>query len=111
MESCCILRRQLAEAFATAARLHAEAVVLLTRNSIDPRDYIHLVDLALKAQERAEAAGIAFEEHIRIHKCVWEIRTPRDRGVPLQETLVPDASKVSDTSEFKLPRHSRRHAG
>jgi hypothetical protein len=63
--SCRETVRQLAEQFAIAARLYGDAVVELTRdwgNSSSPkRDYDGLRSAAVEAQERAEAAGMAFE--------------------------------------------------
>ena len=46
-------RRQLAEKFAVAARLYAEA-------------------------RRSEAAGRAFGEHVEAHRCGWQILSPSD---------------------------------
>jgi hypothetical protein len=34
MDTCCTIRREMAEHFATAARLYAEAVVLFTRKPL-----------------------------------------------------------------------------
>ena len=70
MDTCCELRRQLAEKFATAARLYAETVVLLTRYATNPeQDYNRLLAATEKAKNRSEAAAVAFKEHVALHKC------------------------------------------
>jgi len=70
MDTCCELRRQLAEKFATAARLYAETVVLLTRYPSNPeQDYNRLLAATEKAKNRSEAAAVAFEEHVASHQC------------------------------------------
>jgi hypothetical protein len=62
-------RRQLSEEFATAARLYAEAVVSLTSDSgASAHDYYRLRDNVQKAKQRADSAGIAFEEHVDLYK-------------------------------------------
>jgi hypothetical protein len=61
-------RMQLAAQFATAARLYAEAVVLLTANSMkSPHDYNRLIQAVQQAQQRAESAMLAFQEHVDLH--------------------------------------------
>src|SRR5262245_25575770 len=69
---CCERRRQLSEQFATAARLYAEAVVLLTLNHsrMSQNDYERLREAAEEARQHSEAMGIAFEEHVEWHQCV-----------------------------------------
>ena len=70
MDTCCELRRQLAEKFATAARLYADTVVLFTRYPTNSQhDYNRLLAATEKAQERAQAAAVAFEEHVASHQC------------------------------------------
>jgi hypothetical protein len=62
----------MAAEFATAARLYAEAVVAFTRTDLAPMSqYRHdqLLKAAHEARLRSEKAGIAFEEHIRMHRC------------------------------------------
>jgi hypothetical protein len=59
--------RQSAEEFAIAARLYGDAVVELTRDwgassSSSRHDYDGLRNAVVKAQERADAAGMAFEQ-------------------------------------------------
>jgi hypothetical protein len=62
---CCESRRRLAEQFSIAARLYAESVALLTRSGqILPEEYDRLRKGAEEAQRRAEAIGLAFEEHV-----------------------------------------------
>jgi hypothetical protein len=66
----CSIRQRLAQEFATAARLYAEAVVLVTSLGPIPNDkYSRLLDAARAAQERAEIAQITFEEHVDSHRC------------------------------------------
>jgi hypothetical protein len=61
MDTCCELQRQLAEKFATAARLYAEAVVVLTRHPTKSEpDYNRLLKATGKAQNRSEAAAVAW---------------------------------------------------
>jgi len=69
--SCCEIRRQLAEQFAINARLFAEAVVILTRDPavMVPGEYERLCAAAAQAQTRAESAGSRFREHIVSHGC------------------------------------------
>ena len=71
MGACCTLSRELADQFATAARLWAEAVVTLTAAAprISRADYYQLRSDAAKAQMLAETARIAFEEHVNEHGC------------------------------------------
>jgi len=61
--------RLLSEQFATAARLHSEAVALLTANAPNrPRhEYIRLRDAAEEARRRSESARVAFERHVDSH--------------------------------------------
>jgi len=66
LESCCRTRRELANQFAIAARLYAEAVVMLTSAS-PQQNYSHLRDKAHEAQRRAETIRVAFEEHVDSH--------------------------------------------
>ena len=68
---CCETRRQLAEQFAITARLYNESVVVLTRSAgrMSPQEWDSLRKGAEQAQQRAEAAGLAFEEHVDWHRC------------------------------------------
>jgi hypothetical protein len=68
---CCEIRRQLAEQFATAARLYAEAVVLCTHEPLwmASGEHKRLRLSARRAQERAESARCAYEEHLDSHGC------------------------------------------
>jgi hypothetical protein len=68
LQSCCRARSELANQFAIAARLYAEAVVMLTRLSQE-RDFSRIRQSAAAAQRRCEDARVAFEEHIDSHHC------------------------------------------
>ncbi|MFL6351560.1 MAG: hypothetical protein ACJ74Z_06895 [Bryobacteraceae bacterium] len=60
--------QQLAEQFATAARLYAEAVVLLTTDPVkSTHDYTQLFNAVDEAQRRVESTGLAFREHVYLH--------------------------------------------
>jgi hypothetical protein len=79
MEPCCEIRLKLAEEFATAARLYGECVVYLA-SSISNGDYARLFKRTQDARDRADAAFVAFEEHVDLHRCYDSgtgIRTPR----------------------------------
>ena len=69
MKTCCKVRAGLAEEFCTAARLYAESVVLLAVSGITEREYIRLRRLAKEARSRADAACVAYEEHVELHRC------------------------------------------
>ena len=62
----CHVRRKLADEYATAARLFAEAVVLETRGTVDIE---RLRAVTRQALERTEAARVSFEEHVTWHGC------------------------------------------
>ena len=80
MGRCCEVRRRLAEEYATAARVYAEAVVMLTRNQANSHiDYSRLREAAEKARERSEATRVAFEEHIDLHQCGTAQKVPGGR--------------------------------
>jgi hypothetical protein len=65
----CELQRTLAQEFALATRLYAEAVVALTelRGSATNSQELHLN--CQTARRRAEEARVAFEDHLRNHQC------------------------------------------
>lgn len=66
----CEIRRLLAEQFAIAARVYAEAVVdFAMREEMTNLDYERLRKAAADARLRAYAAGLAFEQHIASHHC------------------------------------------
>ena len=65
---CCEIRRKLAEEFATAARLYGERVVSLVSITSN-NEYVRMSKIAHEAQDRSEAAFIAFEEHLKSHRC------------------------------------------
>jgi 3-deoxy-D-arabino-heptulosonate 7-phosphate (DAHP) synthase class II len=60
--------RHLAEQFAIAARLYAESVAQLTRDALTSspsgEEYARLAGATSEALRTAEAAGVAFEEHV-----------------------------------------------
>ena len=63
---CCHVKHKLAGEYATFARLFAEAVLLLTTGTVDIE---RLRSATRQAQRRAEAAGVAFEDHVDFHGC------------------------------------------
>ena len=67
----CATRRQLADEFAIAARLYAEAVVLLTRESgtMARTEYARLREAVDEARQQADSMGMAFDEHVESHQC------------------------------------------
>jgi hypothetical protein len=66
---CCAIRRDLSNEFAICARLYAEAVVTLTSGVTSGSNFEKLRVAARRAQERAEIARVAFEEHVAGHGC------------------------------------------
>ena len=70
MDECCENIRHSAQEFARSARLYAEVVAELTcdSGSISTENYLRLRKAVLDAQHRAERAGIAFEEHLELHR-------------------------------------------
>jgi hypothetical protein len=67
----CSIRQQLAQEFATAARLYAEAVVLVTSLGAMPNHkYTRLRNTVREAHARAEIARVRFEEHVESHRCL-----------------------------------------
>ena len=68
----CFMRRNLGEQFATAARLYAEAVVVLTCDpaTISRDEYDRLREATKQAQQRSEATERAFEQHVDSHDCL-----------------------------------------
>jgi len=71
IKSRCQIRAELAGSYATAARLYAEAVANSTQ-VLDEKKYQDLCMEAREAKQRAEAAGLRFEEHVASHKCHGE---------------------------------------
>ena len=68
--SCCDTQLRLAEAFATNARLYAEAVVNLTGiRDLSEERFDKLRTAVKAAQERAERARVAYEEYLDGHRC------------------------------------------
>lgn len=66
----CSLRRELAEAFANAARQYSEAAVRLVTLGSSEVNYARLSTLALEAQKRSEEAFALYVEHVDSHRCV-----------------------------------------
>jgi hypothetical protein len=65
---CCRLMQDLAQEFATAARLYAEAVVILATQATSRGDFERLRLEAKDAQERLEEARMLFEAHVISHR-------------------------------------------
>jgi hypothetical protein len=67
----CSTRQQLAMQLATAARLYAEAVALLTSRAgiISQEEYDGLSDNAQQRRGHTELARIEFEAHVESHRC------------------------------------------
>jgi len=59
----------LGEQFALAARLYAEAVVVLTRTGPAIADFEESCGAAEQARHLCDAAGAAFRDHITTHSC------------------------------------------
>jgi hypothetical protein len=74
----CEIRDGLAQDFATAARLYAEAVVVLTISSAttSANQYDRLCQAVEEARRHSEAIGIVFQEHVNLHQCVANIPLP-----------------------------------
>jgi hypothetical protein len=68
--TCCKTAKELAEQFAIAARLYAEAVALFTshKGTLSHAEYNRLVRTVEGAQQRSEAIGVAYEEHMALHR-------------------------------------------
>jgi hypothetical protein len=62
----CPVRFQLADEYATSARLYAEAVVLAASGTVGIES---LRAITRPAYERSEVARVAFEEHVASHGC------------------------------------------
>ena len=72
---CCATRREMAEAFAVAARVYDETVVVLTTcssRSISKEKYEAMRREVRKMYQRAEEAMVMFEEHVASHQCFEE---------------------------------------
>lgn len=69
--NCCEIKRRMADEFALAAGLFAQAVVLFTSSDdrVSNDEYNRLGAASRAAQERAELARMAFEEHVNCHGC------------------------------------------
>ena len=73
-QSWCQTRHELAEQFATAARLYGEAVASITQHpgKLSQSDYARLRTDVEKAQQRTEMMCCEFEEHVERHGCQIE---------------------------------------
>jgi hypothetical protein len=94
---CCRTRQELAEEFAVAARLFSEAVVSLAGHigGMSDGEFNRLRTAAKTMQERAEAARVAFEEHVDSHRCALtsrrsQIASRNEGGSYLEETADDD---------------------
>jgi hypothetical protein len=65
----CHIRRELADQFAIAARLYAEAVAVLTQTTHSKTDFERLRNGVREAHDLTEAARAAFEKHVLAHSC------------------------------------------
>jgi len=71
LQTCCPIRRNLVEQFAIAARLHAEAVVVLSHAVPAVVDFAESCNAVEQARQECETAGAAFREHVATHGC-WD---------------------------------------
>jgi hypothetical protein len=69
MEPGCEQKRKLAEEFAIAARLYAEAAVRLAVSGISRNDFSSLCKITKDAQTRSATAFAALEQHVAWHRC------------------------------------------
>jgi hypothetical protein len=69
LQTCCATRRDLGKQFAIAARLHAEAVVVLTLAVPPVADFEESCSAVEQARQLCEAASAAFREHVIAHRC------------------------------------------
>jgi hypothetical protein len=83
MEPGCHERRKLAEDFALAARLYAEAAVKL---ALSREGYSRLSQITKDAQTRSVASYEALEEHIARHRCQG-CGTSDENAAPATERL------------------------
>jgi hypothetical protein len=72
MTKCCPIRRKLGEEFATAVRLYSEAVVALTYDQtlVPGNKFDSLLIAKENARQRSENARVAFNEHVKSHRCL-----------------------------------------
>jgi hypothetical protein len=69
LQKCCPKSRDLGEQFALAARLYAEAVVVLTRAVPAMADFEESCGAVEQARQECDEAGAAFRDHITTHGC------------------------------------------
>ena len=67
LQTYCAKRRDLGEQFALAARLYAEAVVVLTRGVPAMPDFEESWGAVEQARQQCDEAGAAFRDHITTH--------------------------------------------
>jgi hypothetical protein len=77
----CEVRRQLAEAFAKAARQYSDSAVLLATLVVSETDYFHLRRLTLEAKNRSEAAFASYVQHVDLHRCVIGAKGSSGRSI------------------------------
>jgi hypothetical protein len=88
--------QDLAQEFATAARLYAEAVVVLATQSANREVFEHLRFQAKGAQERAEEARILFEAHVSAHSFyVADTVQERSLGQPAKTGSASSSRRMS----------------
>lgn len=70
-KACCTRRRELAETFATTARLFSDAAVKLAASDLSDDEHVRLSEATAAAQQRAVHALVSYEEHVDSHRC-WD---------------------------------------
>jgi hypothetical protein len=87
------MKRRLGEQFTAAVRLYAEAVSVFTSSSLAvSRDECNrLRKIAEEAQGRAEAIGIAFEEHLELHRSQMPVGVRPEQRFNLEPQKLPSA--------------------
>ena len=81
MEHVCDVRKKLAEDLSTTARLFAEATVAFGTSRMSQKDYDHFREKTQEARGKADAAYVAFEEHVDLHQCLCEsLKTRKSAG-------------------------------
>ena len=99
---CCETSRRFSEEFATAARLYAEAVVVLTSTSgaTSRRDFNHLCKAVEVARRRCEKMSALYEEHVEMH-CREKTKTTKLRSLDLVKIAPNDRQGVENTAKVR----------